>query len=225
MITTLINSPDNFERIRDQIVQLLADEVANQMTLATAAGQDPELWRFRVYAERFNIWEQWLNQSDDAVPIVNVWFDNSSFDEASSNISERQKATATFNIDCYGFAVAREDSSGGFIAADEQSARNLQRVVRLVRNILMAAGNTYLGFPRKNSFLWKRWIQSITEYQPQLDDRAIQQVTAARIAFNVMFNEFSPQAQPVDLEELSVTLNRAEDGRVLALCEYDYRSS
>jgi hypothetical protein len=37
----------------------------------------------------------------DEAPIVNVTFDNDAFDMGSSNIVERQKATGTFNVDCY----------------------------------------------------------------------------------------------------------------------------
>ena len=74
---------------------------------------------------------------------------------------------------------------GGHEAGDASSALEAQRAVRLVRNILMAADNTYLGFDRRNGFLWKRWIGNIQFFQPDIDGRYVQNVTGARIALNV----------------------------------------
>ena len=40
-LTTLLNTPDSFELIRDKLSSLLALEFANQVRLAAAAGVDP----------------------------------------------------------------------------------------------------------------------------------------------------------------------------------------
>src|SRR3954470_11247609 len=103
-ITELIDRADNSERVRDQIAAILLVEQQNQQALATLAGKDPEQWRLRIFSERSNPWEVFRDQDAedfDTAPIVNVTFDNSTFDMASSNIVERQKATGTFNVDCY----------------------------------------------------------------------------------------------------------------------------
>ena len=221
MITTLINTRDNFEIIRDQIGMILVNESAKQQALARTQALPPKDWKLSVFTERFNLWEQVLNQVEDRTPIVNIWLENISFDKSKSNISERQQATATYNIDCYGFGLNRDDQDGGFISGDEDSARGVQRAVRLVRNILMAATYTYLDM---RGVVWERWPQSITQFQPQLDDRSAQNVMGARIAFSVMFNEFSPQVQPVRLCELALDVFRADNGQLLTRAEYDYGS-
>ena len=64
--------------------------------------------------------------------------------------------------------------------------------------------------------------QSVTVFQPQLDGRQMQQIVGARLAFRVVFNEFSPQVEPVELELLTVDVIRAEDGEIVLEADYDY---
>ncbi len=223
MIDTLIDKQDTTYLVRDAIAQILADETASQQALATAAAKDPNLWKFRVYRERSNPWESWLNPTenqytDDTSPIVNVWFDNDDFEPASSNIVERQKASGTFNIDCYAYAIS-EATDEGHTPGDAAAAHAVQSTMTLVRNILLADVYTYLGF---RGTVWKRWPQSITAFQPQLDGQTVQKVLGMRLAFNVDFNEFSPQATPDTLETLAVDIKQAADGQVIAQAEYTY---
>lgn len=220
MIDALIDKLDTVEIVRDKIAQLLADESASQMALAEAAGKDSDMWKLRVYIERANPWEN-LNENDRS-PVVNVWFDSGTFDPAASNTVERQKMSATINVDCYGYGRASDNPTGGHVPGDEAAARDVQRAVRLVRNILMAATYTYLGL---RGTVWKRWVESITSYQPQQDNQNHNQVVGARVAMRVDFNEFSPQVTPVPLEFVSVTVERSEDGQVLARADYDYTAT
>ncbi len=217
MITTLIDKRDTSEILTEQIGMILINELANQRNLARAANRDLSLWDSNIYTERANIWEQVLNRSNDT-PIVNVWFDSANFDQSSSNISERQKADGTFNIDVYGFGIA-SDTSEGHQPGDELAAQEAMRVTRLVRNILMAASNTYL---QMSGVVWQRWIQTITKFQPQLDNRAIQHVQACRLSLVVKYNEFSPQVQPSKICVLSLDVFRAEDGALLAEVDYNF---
>ena len=219
-ITTLIDKQDNFEVIRDQIVAILVTEIAEQQVLAAAAAKDPDDWKLRVFAERSNPWEQYLNDpASDPSPIVNVWYDNSNFDQSGSNISERQKTDGIFNIDCYGYGVSEDDGGTGHKPGDREAAYEVQKALRLVRNILMAAEYTYLGL---RGLVWQRWPQSITVFQPQIDGRQVQQIVGARVAFRVVFNEFSPQVVAETLEYLSVDVKRAEDGEIVLEADYDY---
>ena len=219
MLTELIHKQDSFEIIRDQIAAILVREVANQMQLATDRGEDPNDWKLRVFSERSNPWEQLLNEQTDRNPIVNVWFDNSNFDPAASNISERQKTEGVFNIDCYGYGISTDEAGGGHNPGDKEAALEVHKALRLVRNILMAAEYTYLGL---RGLVWQRWPQSITIFQPQLDGRQMQQVVGARVAFRVVFNEFSPQVTPETLELLSVTVDELETGELLVNADYQY---
>lgn len=218
----LINKQDNFEIIRDGIAQLLANEIENQKQMATAASLDPVDWDAGIYTERSNPWEQFLNDIEDTViprPIVNVWYDGINFDGRASNISDRQKGTGTFNIDCYAAGIASDEPTG-HIAGDEHAAREVHRVTRLIRNIIMASENVNLGF--QPGLIWKRWVSNITPFQPQLTSNAVQQVVAARIALQVDFNEESPQYTGEPLCDLGITLHRAEDGLIIAQADYDY---
>jgi len=214
----LIDKQDTVEIVRDQIAAILAIESAAQVVLATnAAKPDPGLWRLRVYQERANPWD--VFQDGDQASVVNVWWDSSSFDEKASNIMERQKSTARINIDCYGHGVSAAASPGGQTAGDQSAAEAVQRAVRLVRNILMAAEYTYLGL---RGVVWRRWPAAVSIFQPQQDAQNVLQVVGARLTFNVEFNEYSPQVEPVELELLSANVLRTEDGRVAVATDYDY---
>lgn len=219
MIDSLIDKQDNFEIVRDQIAAILVLEVASQMALATAAAKDPEDWKLRIFSERSNPWEQWLNDQTDTSPIVNVWVDNSNFDPKSSNVMERQKSETVYNIDCYGYGQSSDDPTGGHIPGDQDAAFEVHRALRLVRNILMAAEYTYLGLRK---LVWTRMVQSVTIFQPQLDGLSVQNISGARLAFRVAFNEFAPQVTPVTLELLSVDVKRTEDGEIILEADYDY---
>lgn len=219
MALDLIDKQDGSEIIRDQIAAILALETLNQQALAAAASKDPALWALKVYTERSNPWEAWLNQSADLTPIVNVWFENAGFDGAASNQVERQKASGTFNIDCYAVGVASPNGTGGHTPGDKAAALNVQRAVRLVRNILMAAENTYLQLRGQ---VWRRVPQSITIFQPQQDSQAVQEIVGARLALRVDYNELSPQVTGQPLDYLAIDVLRAEDGLIVVEADYDY---
>lgn len=220
-----ITKKDNFEIIRDQIARILSAETAFQMQTAQDSGIDSAYFDLNIYTERSNPWEQWLNDPNptnslaDTAPIVNVWWDNSSYDKSASDVVERQKATTTYNIDIYGRGVATDNQAGGHNPGDSAAAFNMQRGVRLVRNILMASHNTYL---QMQGTIWgARWPSSISSYQPQIDDNSAIQVVAARISFEVEHNEFSPQWPAMPLEFVNVDVNRDPNGQWV-VAQYDY---
>jgi len=219
MISTLIDKQDSFEIVRDQIGAILTTEIASQMSLATAAGKDPQDYKLRVYTERSNPWENFQDNPDDRSPLVNVWYDNSNFSLTKSNISERQASESIYNVDCYGYGLSRDDGAAGHIPGDRDAAFEVQKALRLVRNILMAAEYTYLGL---RGLVWQRWPQSVTVFQPQLDARQMQQIVGARLSLRVAFNEFSPQVEPVEIELISIDVIRKEDGEVVVDADYDY---
>jgi len=219
MIQTLIDKQDTFEIVRDQIAAILAAEVVSQKALAITAGKDPALWDFKVYAERSNPWEAYLNDIAEQTPLVNVWYDSSNFSESTSNIVEKQATDGIFNIDCYGVANSSDNPGGGHNPGDQAAAFAVQRVLRLVRNILMSAEYTYLGL---RGLVWQRWPQTITMFQPQQDRGSVRPVIAARVGFRVKFNEFSPQISGDMLELVSASVKRTEDGEILFDADYDY---
>lgn len=221
MIEALIDKQDTAEIVRDQIAAVLAIETASQVILAKAAGKpDPDAWALRVYQERSNAWDNLTAEQDDRAPVVNVWWDSSAFDMSRGNVVERQTASGVFNIDCYGYGRSADDPAGGHTAGDRAAAESAQRAARLVRNILMAAGYTYLGLPRGT--VSRRWVDSISMFQPQQDAQNERQIVAARVSFRVEFNEFSPQVTPTILDVASTAVQRTEDGAVVINADYDY---
>ncbi len=220
-IGQLIDKQDGFEVVRDKIVEILAINAAEQETLAVSAAKDPDLFTFRVFEERSNPFEEWLNSPADTTarrPIVNVMYDAASFDQSGSDTVERQKCVATYHIDCYGYAVTANDVAGGHIPGDKAAILNVQRCARLVRNILMAGHYTYLDL---RGTVWQRWMQSATMFQPSIDGRTVQNVVACRLSFSVTFNELSPQVTGEPLEIVGWTLTQAETGEILAEAEID----
>ena len=217
MIETLIDKQDGFEIVRDKIAAILALEIANQQVLATKAGKDPNLWNIKIYTERMNAWEQWLNSQTDTSPICNIWVDSATYDPSASNISNRQKSDTIYNIDVYGYGRSADDGGSGHVAGDKEAAFEAHRAYRLVRNILMAAEYTYLDL---RGIVWQRWTQSFDAYQPQYNGRAMQNVHGLRLQFRVAHNELSPQAVASVLEWLTITTYRTEDGEILVRADY-----
>lgn len=220
VLPNLIDKQDTFEIVRDRIAEILKLNAAEQESLASAAGKDTALHTFRVFAERAQPFAEFLDAPESPhAPLVNIMYDTANFDQSASNISERQKCTATYNIDCYGYARSQPDGSGGQLPGDRDSAYAVHRCLRLVRNILMAAENTYLQL---QGTVWKRWPQSVSMFQPAIDGQLVQNVIAARLAFDVQFNEFAPQVPAETLEGVFVDVFRSSDGEILLEADYDY---
>jgi hypothetical protein len=216
MITNLIDKQDSFELVRDQIAQILANESVAQQALAVAATRDPSPWAFSVYTERTSPWDYFLEEPGGQ-PIVNVWFQSLSSDQKTSNISERTKCTGQFALDVYASALASDDAPHG----DEASTRAAHAVARLVRNILMSAHYTYLGFPQ-GEIVWRRWLSGLESLQAPSNTVPGIQVSCVRLSFEVDFNEFSPQFDLNTLEFVATDIRRASDGSVLAEADFDY---
>lgn len=214
----LIDKQDAFEIVRDQIALILATETANQMALAALAAEDPLLWKLRVFTERSDPWSQFQERDlDDVSPVVNVWYESSTFEGPKGNTVSRQMARGRFNIDIIAVGVSKDDGATGQVAGDKDAAFNLARATRLVRNILMAGPNTYLQL---RGMVGQRWPESITAYQPEGDNA--KNLAALRFILAVDFNELSPQFEGEALEEVFVDIHRASDGQIIVEADYEY---
>ena len=225
MTIPLIDKLDNFEIVLNQIAAILAAETLAQQALAVLAGKDPALFTFDVFLNRYNPVEVFESNSD-ATPIVNVWYDNSNFPENKSNTVGQQLSQSSYNLDIYAGAASSDDPGGGYNRGDEESSQNLQRIIRLVRNIIMHPDNTYLQLSvirgsKTQNLIWQRWIQSFQAFQPQIDDRPTENVVASRCTLQVMFNE-TPVIETFNpLEIVFITAKRAEDGKIIFETEFD----
>jgi len=196
MIDVLIDKKDNVEIIGLKIADILATEVSNQMSLASNAGKNQTQWKMRIFYERANPWEVFLNEQTDFSPIVNVTMENTNFIANQSDPVKSQKAETIFNVDVYGFGVASVDGSG-HESGDKAAALKCLQGMRLVRNILMSANYTYLGM---RGVVEQRFPNSIQLFQPQLDNLQMQHVHAGRLSLSVKYNEHAPQFTPTNLE-------------------------
>lgn len=213
-INTLIDKQDNFEIVRDKVALILAEEKENQKILALGESKDPDLWDFNVYIERAIPW-QLLEDSEGNVisetPLVNVYYDTGNFIQNKSGVVERQAHEAIIIIDAYS-AKNNIEVDGVTTPGDLRAALDSDRVIRLIRNILMAGEYTYLDL---RGIVWQRWLQDIRKFRPAIEDRPAMHVMAARLTLRVLFNEFSPQAIGEDFEEINVELNTDTGGQVL----------
>jgi hypothetical protein len=220
LIAGLIDKTDGFELVRDQVAAILAAEVASQkaLAIANAPPKDPLLWDLRIFSERSEPWGEFVSAPTDpalCTPLVNVSYHRSDFDEAASDLAERQKSHTILLVDVYGYGFAADVSAGGHKAADVQARAARDRGVRLVRNILMSANYVDLGLP---GFVYGRWLVSSEAMIFQDDnDRTVpaQQIAASRMTFRVSHDEFSPQISAELMEIAVVTVKRTANGQVL----------
>jgi hypothetical protein len=194
MITELMNKNDTFEIVRDKIALILAKEIQGQQNLAVTAGVNPVDYRARVFTEAVTPFQMFMNadgSNDDPTdesPIINVSFDSSSFDKRAGSTVNRQKSSTNYNIDCYGWGMAQAERCGGSTMGGTLANFAVQRALKIVRNILMSAEYVTLEM---DGVVWDRWVDSITAFQPLIDNRPAINIVGARLAFNVNFNEFA----------------------------------
>ncbi len=225
-LTALIDKRDNAEIIRDEIAAILALESLGQQALALEADKDPDLWKLRIFTERTNPWQEFTSsppkgQILDVSPLVNVSWDSSKDDESKSDSVERQHVVGVYHLDCYGYGISA-DSEDGHDAGDEVAALEAQRAARLVRNILRSAKYRQLGMTGTVANVWRESAQAV---QPVFDQRAVQHVSAVRIALRVTFNEFSPQVEGTPLALIQLTAKRTETGEIVFEGSYPQEQS
>ena len=227
-LQSLIDKNDSFEFVRDQIALVLCKERDNQMMLAAEAGKDPFFWGLKVYSERDRAYEDWLNAGDSVreYPIVSTIMKTAARDPSVSTVPGAVNVyDGLWWIDVYGRGIAHDDPQGGHITSDEAAHVSCHRGVRLVRNILAASPYRFLdavildpatGAPTDQPIWAHPSIDRWEFFQPDLESRGGSfAVWGCRIEFATKFTEFSPEYEPVILEELGVTVRRTEDGLVL----------
>lgn len=214
----LIDKQDNFEVVGDQIALILKTEFINQQALALAGGKDPTLWDIRVFLERSEPWETFLDDEGAKTPLVNIWFDTENFAMGKGNTVSQQMADGVFNLDVYGYGITSA-TAGGQNPGDKEAVFEARRGMRLVRNIIMSSLNTYLQL---RGTVARRWPNTIVSFQPEFDGVAVQNIMASRLALNVLYVEQAPQETGEPLEFVSVDIKRTEDGQIVLEADYDY---
>jgi len=206
-ITTLIDKNDTNEIVRDQIAAILAIEIENQKLLAIGAGKNPDDFYFSVYSSRYIPWEV------SEMPLVNVHFDNDRFDNRGTDLTKESRATGSFYIDCYANKTANDNNTG-----DELTSKEVDRIARLSRNILMHNEYTYLAL---RGLVSKRYIVRREKFIPNINFEGYNSVIACRLVLEVDYIELSPQTVPENLELMVLDCTRESDGKIYFTTEYD----
>jgi hypothetical protein len=219
-ITTLINKYDNCEILRDEVAAILAIEVANQKVLAVAEGERADDYSFDVYTERSSPWELIEDENGKIIrqsPLVNVYLESENADGSMLTTIDSMAYDCNITIDCLAAKVHKVVGRLRY-AGDELAARDVQRIARLIRNILMSPLYYKLNMPEVVHY---RRIESITMFQPNFGDRPAQSVVGARINLKVSITENVPQAEFEFLELVQGRITRAEDGLLLAELQFE----
>lgn len=201
----LISKEDNSTLIRDALALVLKLETDNQQALATIAGSDPEDWAFDVYVERA---EPWALFAEDVWPIVDVTLESVAYEGGAGNANVHQMAEGVYSIKVHA-ACKAEETMEGHNPADYQSAIKCQRVIMLVRNILMNWENDYLKMDPK--VIGKKQISSI-EYFTGKEISGLH-VAAAQVTMSMRFTESTEMPTPSVLEGTDITIE--SDGRLV----------
>jgi len=221
-ITELIETVAGFAVVRNKIAAILAEEIAAQQVLATAGGENPDLWKVRIFTERDSPWEMFLNDPADTSPICHVTFYEGDIDPSSGDLIESQTSQSKFWLDCYGYGVAESEATG-HLPGDESSALEATRAVHLIRSILMSGYYSSLDL---DEVVTSRKTNRITSYKPATAQGAsvvtIQNITVYRLELEVRHCELSPQVVEGILEQINGTVYREDSGEVLASVEYVY---
>lgn len=216
-----LETPDNLERVRDRIAELLFTEQASQQDKARAVAKDPDLWALRLFVEASNCWGMFQATNDgstdaesiDTTPVVNVCFDRTEYDRKRSDPTIRQQADATYYVDIYATATTRETTEGH--EPGDRAARLLvQKTYGYVRRILMAGPNANLQMVKTVGDHWPQAFEMFWPDKTDLDKGHTENVAFGRLKLDVSFLEFAPQYFGQPLEELNVGVKRSETGEL-----------
>lgn len=220
LLQSLIDKVDSAEIVRDAIAKVIFDELQNQQALAVAASKDPLLWTMDVYTERDFPIEKWAKRpltAADKVSSVTVSIENSSRDPSSSSRSGAQEIyEVTYLIDVLSYGESVKSAGTGYTGADYNARLKCHADVRLIRNILSATPNRYLGLEGlPDQILWGHPHFSTFEYgeAPVPDEMPSFSVWNGRGRFVVKMTELDPEYTGVILEQINITVS--DDGQVL----------
>lgn len=134
--------------IRDQIASILETELQSQQAIAVTQGEDPLKWDARVFTQRRNPWDLFVDAPDNetldarAVVVVNV--NNAQADAASGSGTQVQHLNGDYSVLCYGYGKA-EETAEGHDPQDVVASRVAQEAVGVVYNVLRNGMYSLLG--------------------------------------------------------------------------------
>jgi hypothetical protein len=175
-IYELIDTPDNVERVRDQIAAILSLELQNQTVIAEEEGNPYSAdYDIKIYVENARPYD---TTGDEIISLVNIVLQEITAPHSNPRIGD-QKEQAIFHIYC----IANGNNIGDF--QDDRSATfRAWKIMRLVRRILMSEPYTYLGIRK---IVTSRTFTKMEAGTPNV--QAAQAFTVIRASFEVQFTE------------------------------------
>lgn len=207
VITDIIGQ-SNFEIVRAKIASILADEIANQVTLIEAAilaGPTPEELEeleFALSALPDRIWEERVVEPQNfEMPIVNVRFTNDNLDEIITD--EDQEGMANYTIEFYANANSSDDYN------DKLAATKLHRLIGVCRAILMNPEYAMLGFDF--GLIGHKSVQNIRVGQPDSGANDTRSAYMGLFDVKVRLNEQFPIIQGGLLSGIDTTMRLTDE--------------
>lgn len=186
-VITEILQPQFYELIRDRIVDVLFDELANQYTI----GYDDD-FNVAVTGERF------VAIGLPEVPIINVSLANGNFDNKHIGFSD---GGYIFNIDVYANSSEEE--------GDRLSTLHLHKLLGACRAILENPEYKTLGYAP--GFIRRTNVQGFDIAEQRSNDS--RNNAMGRLVFNVSATEYSPFKEPELIGGMDTTV-RISDSEV-----------
>ena len=216
----LIDGFDGFEIVRDAVASILISEIANQQTLASVAGNDPDDWKVRVMVEQPNAFDIFMRDDlDDRSPVCNVSYNNSSTDLAASDLNLCQQTNSIIYLDIC--AVGRSKSvQAGHTPGGRVAAFNANRASRFVRQILMHDKYDTLGMP---GFVGRRYVSQRDSFVPVNSENVpINNVHGMRLQLMVDHNETITTQDYGIIEQIFIEHTEEPEGPVLSTLLFTY---
>ena len=194
-IVTLIETPDNIERIRDQVSAILKVELAGQYTLAQELSRpDAAEYRIGVWQEKTRPWQLTEDaEKKNPFPLVNVSLMGFSEENPPGPALGKKKYIGRIYLDCYA-----SGEFGSEIADDTDSAIKAWKIGRIVRNIIANEYYTYLGL--RGIVRDARFIEGNTG-DPRNNENSAQSVTICRLILAVNYYEDALKVEWPELTE------------------------
>lgn len=187
--------PQSFEIVRDRIGRILADELTNQFQMS-----GNKVVKVKNFIERVVAFD------NTELPAVNVSFAEDSF---VWNTAIQSTGTARYYIDVYGNAP----SSANGVRGDALAMTNLQRLMGVIRSILMDARYKTLGFDVRPGFIAHRHIESIQVQNPNQKRDDSESTVMGRLIMQVVMPETTEYTVPRNASGFLTQVKLADTGK------------
>jgi len=203
LITELVKTPANAEKVRDQIAAILSMELQNQHRLALESGaEDAADYDIKIFADNSRPYD---TATKGLVSVINIALQDITVPKSNPRIGG-QKTRAAFEILC----IANGNDSGDF-RDDMNAAFRAWKIMRLAWRVIMAEPYTYLGM---RGIVTHRAFAKLEAGAP--GEQGAQAFAAVRAPLEVHLAEGCFGGPPVEFEgyDFSVVV---ESGQVVAM--------